>query len=98
MLVFFTSFVPRFFEHRFCIVLGSIFNEFLDRQFGDNLMFAGNALQKHGFAGSEIASTFSTNSKSIVPSILYHFGIILLYFFDIDFGIDFNRFGRQNDS
>ena len=59
--LFLTSFGPRFFEHRFCIVLGSIFLKRMDRPFGDNRIFTEDTLRKdkeEGFACSEIASMF----------------------------------------
>ena len=63
-------------------VVGSIFYDFWDRPFGDNLIFTADTFNKQGFAGSEIALVLN-DFLLMIGQLFHHFWTILASFFNV---------------
>ena len=96
LLVFVASFGPRFFEHRFCIVFGSIVNEFVYRQFSD-ISFSQRTLCKNTDSQVQKFHRLFNDCPSIrspFPIILDHYVFVITL--GIHLCIDFYWFGIQS--
>ena len=91
VLMFFATLGPCCFKDRFCIILGSCFNELLDRPVGENLIHSGHFATNQGCAGSELAPTCQWFPIGLASLFDIDFDIG----FDIDFCIVFHRFGTH---
>ena len=82
----------------FALFLGFIFNDFLDRPLGDNVIFTAASVQpkKKDSQVPESVRFVLNDLPSMFVHVFHQFctilGIIFLYLFDIDLGIEFNRF------
>ena len=73
----------HFFKHRFCIDLGSSFDEFWDRPFGGNLIFKMDSLQKNKDSQVPILLLFFNDFPIEIDQFVHHFSTILVYFSNI---------------
>ena len=90
----------RFYEHGFCIVLGSIVNELLDHPFGDNLSHTADSLQKKRVRRfrNYIDCSMIVHRFGVHVSFILMIWASFINIFDIEFGIDFDRFKSQTGS